>query len=181
MLAHAHLALDTDVCLHSLVCDNAICAAGLKIADDIPLSVNFHAAQNILWPRTQTQFSRPLTIFLSFNLPSYPPKVRRVPRIAQVDPAAHTCSASASFGTGTPGPGSSAPLIPRLYETKASRRGKCLRLALQAGIICGMFGEHVVEKREEARIPLERVWCRWNRGCSANCKGWIRRSGVEIG
>lgn len=106
--------------------------------------------------------------FVTPNIPRNAPKVRRIPLIAQMDPAAHTRSSGTALGTRTPRTSPGVPCVPCLYKCKPSRGGKCLGLALQPRVVGGVFREHIVEDGEEARVALERIWC-WRIGrCGAN-------------
>ncbi len=98
------------------------------------------------------------------NLPSDSPKIRRVPRIAQMHPPSDSGSSRAALGTGPAGPGACTPPTPRLYKAKPARRSKCLCLTLQLRIVGRMFCEDFVENGEEARVALERVGCRRDGG-----------------
>ena len=115
------------------------------------------------------------------NLPSDSPKIRRVPRIAQMHPPSDSGSSRAALGTGPAGPGACTPPTPRLYKAKPARRSKCLCLTLQLRIVGRMFCEDFVEDGEEARVALERVGGGRDGGCGANCEGRVWGCRVEVG
>ena len=170
--------------LHSFIRHNAVGATGLVVANDLPLTVNFHAAENVLWPEKTIKVSktaRAQKFPVPSSLPSNASKVRRVPGITNMDPAAYAGPSRAALGTGTSCTGAGAPSFPRLYKTEAAWGGECLCLALQARIIGGMFCENIVEDGEEAWVAFERVRRRRVGGRGANCERRLGRSSIEEG
>lgn len=103
------------------------------------------------------------------NLPSYPPEIRRISRIAQMHPSTNSSSTSTAFGTRTTATPSSPILFSWIVnEGKSTRRGKSLSLSFQAGIVDGMLGEDLIQYGEKFRIVLEGPGVRWDSGSGAN-------------
>lgn len=164
--------------LHSLVRYDPVRPAGLEIANDLAMAVHLDAAQDILRPSNAS-------------------KVRRVPLVAQVHPAASARTAGTALTARTASScsaGSSAatlrsPLPPVGLREEgpagpkhgAAGAGESLCLAYEVLVMLGVFGEHVVEDLEEATVLPEGVRGRGD-GCGrAYRKVVVWRIGVEIG
>lgn len=147
--------------LHPLICNDSVRAAWLHFSHNLTNLVDLYATQDILRP-------------------SYPPKVRRVPPITEMYPAASSCAASSSLRTRTAGTIASlfsrfAPAGVLIREQRAartkiepSRAGKRLRLALQVTILVAVLRDDFVENVEEIVVFREGLRCGRDGGGCAN-------------
>lgn len=111
---------ETLAVLHSLIRHDTIRPTGLEVPNDLALTVDLNTAEDVLRPKHDKSAAPPVPYQrLEANIPSNPPEIRGVPRIAQMHPAAHASSSRPTLSTGTTGSSACPSAFPRLYECKA--------------------------------------------------------------
>ncbi len=123
-----------------------------------------------------------------YNLPGDTSEVRRIPVVAQMNPASNTGAACTALST--------RPSCPRLRLSPASllrkgripgpeegttRRREGSSLCLKMFIVLGVGREHLIENREKTRVLLERPRSGRVGGSRANCEPRVWGSSIEIG
>ena len=123
-----------------------------------------------------------------YNSPGDTSKVRRIPIVAQMNPASNTGAASAALST--------RPSCPRLRlfpasllrtgripgpEEGTTRRREDSSLCLKMFIILSVGREHLIENGEKTWVLLERPRIGRVGSSCANCEPRVRGSSIEIG
>lgn len=110
--------------------------------DNLATPIDLHAPNDILRPR-------------------YPPKIRGIPQITDVNPTAHVASPSTALMA------RATCAVVWARQIEASRTGESGGLALHHGIGGGVLGHDGGEERNELRVRGEILGRRGQRGCGS--------------